>query len=121
MTERSTAFSRLPYFSNARYSGYFQSEKYFRHNLEEIQRLFRLSDRTVDACGVHVRRGDYLNAFMCFRFCPSTIMSPRSIAQFVNGMWSDSLSTPTTRPGSVSFYAALPVLPYGAFDSAWSY
>ena len=63
VTERSITFSRLPYVPNARYSGYFQSEKYFRQNLKEIQRLFRLSDRTVDACGVHVRRGDYLKYF----------------------------------------------------------
>jgi len=60
VTERSIAYSKLPYFPNARYSGYFQSDKYFRHNLKEIQRLFRLSNRTMDACGVHVRRGDYL-------------------------------------------------------------
>jgi hypothetical protein len=59
--ERSIPYSKLPYVPNARYSGYFQSEKYFRHNLKEIQRLFKLSDLTVDACGVHVRRGDYLN------------------------------------------------------------
>ena len=61
VSERSLAYSPLSYVPNARYSGYFQSEKYFRHNLKEIQRLFKLSDRTVDACGVHVRRGDYLN------------------------------------------------------------
>jgi len=60
VTEGAFAFSKLPYVPNARYSGYFQSEKYFRHNLAEIQRLFKLSGRTVDACGVHVRRGDYL-------------------------------------------------------------
>jgi len=60
VTEPSFAFSRLPYIPNARYSGYFQSEKYFRHHIETIRTLFKLSDRTNDACGVHVRRGDYL-------------------------------------------------------------
>jgi hypothetical protein len=61
VTESSIAFSRLPYVPNAWYSGYFQSGMCFSQNLREIQRPFRLSDPTVDTCGAHVRRGDYLN------------------------------------------------------------
>jgi hypothetical protein len=61
ISERSLSFSNLPYVQNTRYSGYFQSVKYFEHNLKEIRRFFKLSDLTVDVCGVHVRRGDYLN------------------------------------------------------------
>lgn len=68
--ESSIPYSKLPYIPNCRYSGYFLSDKYFRHNWQEIQRLFRLSDPTVDACGVHVRRGDYLKYPAIFPVLP---------------------------------------------------
>jgi hypothetical protein len=67
-------FSPIPDFMLPTYiHGYFQSEKYFKHNRNEILKLFlcnetisklktkykdRLNDNT---CSIHVRRGDYLN------------------------------------------------------------
>jgi hypothetical protein len=70
IAESSLTFTRLPYAPNTRYSGYFQSEKHFKHNLGEIQRLFKLSDLAVDTCGVHVRRGDYLKSPHIFPVLP---------------------------------------------------
>jgi hypothetical protein len=54
------------------YWGYFQSEKFFKHNKEYIQYLFKPSDLITEeinkydnllagiTCSIHVRRGDYL-------------------------------------------------------------
>jgi hypothetical protein len=69
-TEPSFSYSELPYIEDCIYFGYFQSEKYFKHNRDyildafsfssEIEEKYRefLKGRTVS---VHVRRGDYVN------------------------------------------------------------
>lgn len=58
---------------NLRLNGYYQSEKYFKHNREKILDLFSIDDvskkyikekyRNIlrnDTCSIHVRRGDYV-------------------------------------------------------------
>jgi hypothetical protein len=97
---RSNRFAKLAYVPNARYSGYFHSDKYFGHNLKEIQRLFKLSDRTIDACGIHVRRGDYLSVPHVLPVLPIEYYRAAVDLLFVSGPQSDLSSIPTIRPGS---------------------
>lgn len=67
-------FSPIPNFEAPTYlKGYFQSEKYFKHNKNEVLKLLT-SELVIDqlkekykhelnkpTCSIHVRRGDYLN------------------------------------------------------------
>lgn len=66
--ERDFRYSKIPYEKNLCLEGYFQSEKYFKHNRKKIIELFDynigdkydyLFDR--ETVSIHVRRGDYLN------------------------------------------------------------
>jgi hypothetical protein len=67
-------FSPIPDFRSSTFIyGYFQSEKYFKHNRNEILKLFLCDDiisnlktkykdkLNGNTCSIHVRRGDYLN------------------------------------------------------------
>jgi len=66
-------YKKLEYKTNLRLNGYYQSEKYFLHNKEEVSNLFEIDNDTEnflknkytnvldkDTCSLHVRRGDYL-------------------------------------------------------------
>jgi len=62
-------YAKIPSVDNMLYDGFFQSEKYFKHNETHIKHLFQPSDeiqRVLNAhntgdsvCAIHVRRGDY--------------------------------------------------------------
>jgi len=67
-------YSKIPYITNLRLLGYFQSEKYFNENREQILNLFSIDEVNmkyitdkysdileVNTCSLHVRRGDYIN------------------------------------------------------------
>lgn len=67
-------YNKIPYRENTKINGYYQSEKYFRHNKDEILDLFSIDDVSKEfiknnfkdvigrkTCSIHVRRGDYLN------------------------------------------------------------
>lgn len=67
-------FTEITYSLNLKLNGYYQSEKYFKHNEDKIRQLFFIDDKTNDylikkydnyltqnnTCSLHVRRGDYL-------------------------------------------------------------
>lgn len=56
-------FQNIPYFNNGTcLTGFFQSEKYFKHCEEDIKRYFKLNIKEgFDECvSIHVRRGDYV-------------------------------------------------------------
>lgn len=66
-------YTKLPVEGNMKFRGYFQSEKYFRHNRDYILDLFKASDNITeylntkynvigtDTVAIHVRRGDYVH------------------------------------------------------------
>lgn len=69
-------FTPIPYYGPTEIDGYFQSEKYFKHNEKYIRKIFQrknvipddkissfiLSRNYDDKCtAIHVRRGDYKN------------------------------------------------------------
>jgi hypothetical protein len=67
-------YDKIEYTESLKLSGYFQSEKYFKHNREKILDLFSIDDHSLKyinekygdlfkykTCSLHVRRGDYLN------------------------------------------------------------
>jgi hypothetical protein len=66
-------YQKIPYKENIKINGYYQSEKYFKHNRGSILDLFSIntpSERYMEekygdilknkTCSIHVRRGDYL-------------------------------------------------------------
>ena len=53
-------YAPIPWYPALNLRGYFQSEKYFAHCKPTIRQLFTTPDSTIDACFIHVRRGDYL-------------------------------------------------------------
>ena len=64
-------YSELPLSDNVLLSGYFQTEKYFKHRRDEIIELFRPTEEQLtyiwgkygnlkNTCSIHVRRGDYV-------------------------------------------------------------
>ena len=66
-------YKKIEYKPNLKLNGYYQSEKYFLHNKEEVSNLFEIDKNTEDLlkkkygdflekenCSIHVRRGDYL-------------------------------------------------------------
>jgi len=73
--EPSFNYSEVPFYrGNVKLIGYFQSEKYFLENKQEILSLFKMDENTstylqkkygnilnTDTCSIHIRRGDYLN------------------------------------------------------------
>jgi len=67
-------YNKIPYQPNMFMVGYFQSEKYFKHNRESILDLFSINSEIghyidekygylldSNSCSLHVRRGDYLS------------------------------------------------------------
>lgn len=61
-------FDPLPYRNGMVLQGFFQSEKYFIHHRKEIIELFQFTEDKSNfrnSVSIHVRRGDYLNPFMC--------------------------------------------------------
>ena len=68
--EKKFSYDPIPVADDLYLSGYFQSEKYFSRNTEEIKDLFRCEDTEIKlrehisqldvTCSIHVRRGDYL-------------------------------------------------------------
>jgi len=69
--EPSFCFTEVPKIDNLLLDGYFQSERYFLHNKQDIKNLFSSTDAINqkvcsrgydDSCvAIHVRRGDYVN------------------------------------------------------------
>ena len=66
-------YTEIPYKPNLHLIGYFQSEKYFQHNRQQILDLFSMDEKSKrlinekygntlknNTCSLHVRRGDYL-------------------------------------------------------------
>jgi hypothetical protein len=66
-------YNEIPYTPNLKLNGYYQSEKYFKHNRDKILECFSIDDESrkyIDekydnilknkTCSIHVRRGDYL-------------------------------------------------------------
>ena len=66
-------YSEIPYTTNLKLYGYFQSEKYFLHNREQILDLYAIDEKSKEeiykkygkflkekTCSIHIRRGDYL-------------------------------------------------------------
>jgi len=75
-------YQKIPYKENIKINGYYQSEKYFKHNRNSILDLFSidtLSKRYIEekysnilknkTCSIHVRRGDYLRLSNHHPFC----------------------------------------------------
>ena len=74
-------YSKIPYSPNLRLNGYYQSEKYFKHNRDKLLKLFSIDETTNNyittkygnnfnnTCSVHVRRGDYLRYPNHHPFC----------------------------------------------------
>ena len=46
-TEPKFSFSNIPYEKNLLLNGYFQSEKYFKNNINDIKKLFFISDENI--------------------------------------------------------------------------
>lgn len=66
-TEPNFSYNEIPYQENMCLTGYFQSEKYFKHNKKNILDLFDLDKCSYDTdildgdtVSLHIRRGDYL-------------------------------------------------------------
>lgn len=72
--EREFSYSPIPYTPNMCIYGYFQSEKYFTHNRNHIQKLFIDNEtymrvrnkynnilKDTEIVSLHIRRGDYVN------------------------------------------------------------
>jgi hypothetical protein len=55
---------QLPH-GNQSLTGHFQSDKYFRHAMDEIRHFLKFKDEpdTTTHCAVHIRRGDYDDAY----------------------------------------------------------
>lgn len=66
-------YNEIPYIPNLKLNGYYQSEKYFKHNRDKILELFSIDEDTNNfihnkynnilskkTCSLHVRRGNYL-------------------------------------------------------------
>lgn len=64
-TQNGFHYTPIKYHQNMAIDGYFQSEKYFVNNKSIIKKTFEFKSilklDEQDVCGVHVRRGDYLN------------------------------------------------------------
>ena len=70
-SEPEFSYKPIPYQENLLIDGYFQSEKHFKNNKEQIKQLFKFNDDTKEKIdkalssiqtpiiGVHIRRGDY--------------------------------------------------------------
>jgi hypothetical protein len=67
-------YQKIPLLNNVKLNGYFQSEKYFLHNRNQILELFEIDEKSKkeiyekyseildgETCSIHVRRGDYLS------------------------------------------------------------
>jgi hypothetical protein len=64
-------YEKIEYKDGLSISGYFQSEKYFQNCKNHIRKIFSFKDEIVKSCenlvpkkyscGIHIRRGDYLN------------------------------------------------------------
>ena len=66
-------YQRIPYNQNLKINGYYQSEKYFSTNKDQILKLFSIDEKSKNyidnkygeileqkTCSIHIRRGDYL-------------------------------------------------------------
>ena len=60
-TERGFHFQDIKYSGDICLSGYFQSEKYFKHCRQKILDYFNFNAEPLKRVSIHVRRGDYLN------------------------------------------------------------
>jgi hypothetical protein len=68
------SYKKIEYKKNTILTGYYQSEKYFKHREEEVKKLFECPEeisasiqerfsnilKKDNTCSVHIRRGDYL-------------------------------------------------------------
>jgi hypothetical protein len=66
-------YNPIPYTTDLKLNGYYQSEKYFKHNREKILNLYSVDESSLkyisnkysnildeNTCSLHVRRGDYV-------------------------------------------------------------
>ncbi len=72
INETNFSYKKLPIEDNIFLRGYFQSEKYFKHNEEYIKEIFSFDNNNKkilnkyshlfkgETCSIHIRRGDYL-------------------------------------------------------------
>jgi Glycosyl transferase family 11 len=58
--EQQYHYAPIPYYPSLDLRGYFQSERYFAHCAPLVRSLFKQPVPTIDACFIHVRRGDFL-------------------------------------------------------------
>lgn len=60
--EKKFSYNPIPFIDDLEINGYFQSEKYFAHNRDNILKIFNLDNTKFEpkTLGIHVRRGDYL-------------------------------------------------------------
>jgi hypothetical protein len=67
-------FDPVPYREGMVLQGFFQSEKYFANYKKEVVKLFENRSKRKyefeNSVSIHIRRGDYLNEFMC-QFLPA--------------------------------------------------
>lgn len=68
-SEKEFCYSPIPFLGDMDLVGYFQSDKYFSHCVDDILKHFEfvdsLDDGSIDpdteTCSIHIRRGDYVN------------------------------------------------------------
>ncbi|GJQ57564.1 MAG: hypothetical protein D8M57_19995 [Candidatus Scalindua sp. AMX11] len=89
-------YTEIPKQINTDFYGYFQSDKYFNHCLEEIKKLFEPKEAMIEQisekyknltfsqiCSIHIRRGDYIGSVheICnidyYRACCTNPISPQ--------------------------------------------
>ena len=57
--ESAFEYKELPKVNNLNLFGYYQSIKYFDNYQDEVKNLFNIELDRIEACAIHVRRGDY--------------------------------------------------------------
>lgn len=70
LSDSTWVYEDIPFFEGGlEIRGFFQSEKFFLHAKDEVRQAFKLPINPIDACSLHVRRGDYLDKDQQ-TFCP---------------------------------------------------
>lgn len=91
-------YNKIPYSENIHLYGYFQSEKYFKHNRYQIIKTFEntalkrylnimYAEKLINSVAIHIRRGDYMNiqnihpiqSIEYYKYCIEQLESKASI------------------------------------------